>query len=325
MSLEIVEYGSYLGVEGHEFVIKTNNIVTRRVLFHEARRAVISSGNNISSTALYWLAQYGVETMIASKSNKVVSVLVPVEADMRANTRMMQYEAYHNQKGIKIANAFVRSKIRSEINFFENHDLQGIGRLEKIICKLDIRGKNIDEVRNRIQVVEAQASRIYLKEYFKQFPDELNPNKRYKYGARDPLNNLLNLGYEVIKREIILAMVPMHLDPYLGFLHSYFRFKQSLIYDLIEPFRVVAEEFVLSYHEKLSQNSFEKVKKRVYLTKEEEIQFIQAMNKTLKKRVNYQRYDKPVKARIKTIIKEEPIKLAQYIRNKHQEYQPHVF
>ena len=67
------------------------------------------------------------------------------------------------------------------------------------------------------------------------------------------------------------------------------------------------------------------MKKRVYLTKEEEIQFIQAMNKTLKKRVNYQRYDKPVKARIKTIIKEEPIKLAQYIRNKHQEYQPHVF
>ena len=36
----------------------------------------------------------------------------------------------------------------------------------------------------------------------------------------------------------------------------------------------------------------------------------------------HQRYDKPVKARIKTIIKEEPIKLAQYIRNKHQKYQP---
>ena len=135
---------------------------------------------------------------------------------------------------------------------------------------------------------------------------------------------MLNLGYEVIKREIILAMVPMHLDPYLGFLHSYFRFKQSLVYDLIEPFRVVVDDFVLSYHEKLTQNSFEKVGKRFYLKKEEEIQFIQTMNKTLKKRVQYQRYDKPVKARIKTIIKEEPIKLAQYIRNKHPKYQPHT-
>jgi CRISPR-associated protein Cas1 len=262
--------------------------------------------------------------MIASKSNKVVSVLVPVEADMRANTRMMQYEAYHSQKGINIANAFVRAKIQSDINFIENHDLPGVGRLEKIIGKLDIRGKNVDEVRNRIQVVEAQASRIYLKEFFKQFPDELNPNKRYKFGARDPLNNLLNLSYEVLKREIILAMVPMHLDPYLGFLHSYFRFKQSLVYDLIEPFRVVAEKFVLTYHTSLSKNSFEKVGKRVFLTKEEEVRFITAMNKTLKKRAPYQRYGKPVKARIKTIIKEEPIKLAQYIRNKHQKYQPHI-
>jgi CRISPR/Cas system-associated endonuclease Cas1 len=59
--------------------------------------------------------------------------------------------------------------------------------------------------------------------------NELNPEKRYKFRARDPLNNLLNLGYEVLKREIILAMVPMHLDPYLGFLHSYFRFKPSLV------------------------------------------------------------------------------------------------
>jgi len=137
--------------------------------------------------------------------------------------------------------------------------------------------------------------------------------------------NLLNLGYAVLKRYIIMAMVPMHLDPYLGFLHSYFRFKPSLVYDLIEPFRVVAEDFVLSYHELLSQSSFEKVGKRVYLKRDEEIEFMKAMNKRLSKRKSYERYYKPVKARIKTIIKEEPIKLAQYIRNKHQKYQPHIF
>ena len=138
-------------------------------------------------------------------------------------------------------------------------------------------------------------------------------------------NAMLARGYEVLKRDIILAMVPMHLDPYLGFLHSYFRFKPSIVYDLSEPFRVVAEDFVLSYHELLSQSSFEKVGKRVYLKRDEEIEFMKAMNKRLSKRTSYERYGKPVKARIKTIIKEEPIKLAQYIRNKHQKYQPHVF
>jgi CRISPR-associated protein Cas1 len=167
--------------------------------------------------------------MIASKSNKVVSVLVPVEVDMRANTRMMQYKAYHSQKGVYIANSFVRAKIQSEINFFKKQGFNGIDRLEQQLNKLDVQGDNVEKVRNRIQVIEAHASKIYIKEYFKQFPNELNPEKRYKFRARDPLNNLLNLGYEVLKREIILAMVPMHLDPYLGFLHSYFRFKPSLV------------------------------------------------------------------------------------------------
>ena len=107
--------------------------------------------------------------------------------------------------------------------------------------------------------------------------------------------NLLNLGYAVLKRYIIMAMVPMHLDPYLGFLHSYFRFKPSIVYDLSEPFRVVAEDFVL-YHELLSQSSFENVGKRVYLRRDEEIEFMKAMNKRLSKRTSYERYDKPVKA-----------------------------
>jgi CRISPR/Cas system-associated endonuclease Cas1 len=65
---------------------------------------------------------------------------------------------------------------------------------------------------------DSRAPRIFLKDYFKQFPDEFRPKKRSKYGAKDPLNNLLNLGYEVLKREIILAILPMHLGPYLGFL-----------------------------------------------------------------------------------------------------------
>jgi CRISPR/Cas system-associated endonuclease Cas1 len=82
------------------------------------------------------------------------------------------------------------------------------------------------------------------------------------------------------------------------------------------------EEFVLTYYGSLSNNSFEKHGNRIFLKKDEEIQFIQAINKKLEKRVPYRRYGKPTKARIKTVIKEEPIKLAQYIRNKHPEYQP---
>ncbi len=41
-----------------------------------------------------------------------------------------------------------------------------------------------------------------------------------KHNAEDPLNNLLNLGHEVLKGEVYRGVVYAHLDPYLGYLHS---------------------------------------------------------------------------------------------------------
>jgi hypothetical protein len=40
--------------------------------------------------------------------------------------------------------------------------------LEQQLNKLDVQGDNVEKVRNRIQVIEAHASKIYIKEYFKK-------------------------------------------------------------------------------------------------------------------------------------------------------------
>ena len=110
MSIQLEDFGEYLGVRDQNFIVYHEGEEAQAIPFHKAKRAVISSGNSVSTSALFWLAQYGVETLIVSKANRVVSVLVPCESDMRANTRMMQYEAYHGEKGVLIANSFVRAR-----------------------------------------------------------------------------------------------------------------------------------------------------------------------------------------------------------------------
>ena len=54
-----------------------------------------------------------------------------------------------------------------------------------------------------------------FKQYFTLFPDYLKPKRRERYKAQSPLNNLLNLGYEVLKGEVYKAVLNAHLDPYL--------------------------------------------------------------------------------------------------------------
>ncbi|MGQ9788072.1 MAG: CRISPR-associated endonuclease Cas1 [Candidatus Hadarchaeaceae archaeon] len=48
----------------------------------------------------------------------------------------------------------------------------------------------------------------------------MQTSKRMNYNAEDPLNNLLNLGYEVLKGEIYRVVMYAYIDHCLGYLHS---------------------------------------------------------------------------------------------------------
>ena len=244
MSVTVLRFGEYLGVQGQELVVTKDNEVLDRVPFHKARRAVISSGNSVSTSALFWLAQYGVETAIVSKTDKLVATIIPAVHDARAETRLKQYEAYFSCKGVEIAQDFARTRVESVISFMEEHDLN-TSRLEDWLPRINFEGNRVDEVRVNIQGLEGRCIQDYLKQYFDLFPDFLKTRRRHQRGAKDPLNNLMNLGYEVLKRRVYVAVVAAHLDPYLGFLHSVQFGKPSLVCDMMEPWRAIIEDFIL--------------------------------------------------------------------------------
>lgn len=314
------EYGKYLGINGQSFVVYQDHEPSQEFPFHKVKRAVISSGNNVSSSALFWLAQYGIETAIVSKTGKLVATIVPADDDARADTRLKQYEAYFNRKGVEIAQALARKRVESEISMMEKYGFNP-SKLEKWLTRLDFEGERVDEVRVRIQALEGKCTQEFFKQYFAQFPDFLRTKNRYRRGAKDPLNNLLNLGYEVLRRRVHVAVVSAHLDPYLGYLHSTRMYHPSLVYDLMEPWRTIAEEFIFNYHEKLCNHSFIKHGERSFLKRDEQIRFTKALDYIIdNKRIPYDYRDNSKTTRIRTAIKEEPRKLAQYIRGICRDY-----
>lgn len=116
----------------------------------------------------------------------------------------------------------------------------------------------------------------------------------------------------MLRREILSAIIPAHLDPFLDFLHSIQKHKPSIVYDMMEPYRALIEDFLLSYHIKFGKDSFEKHGDRMFLRQDEEIAMIQVINRLLDKKVPYvcRNYIKTTK--IRTVIREEPIQLAHY-------------
>ena len=59
--------------------------------------------------------------------------------------------------------------------------------------------------------------------------------------ASDVVNALLNYGYTVLAGEIAKFVNGFGLDPYFGFMHKTHNSFQTLVYDLIEPFRWLVE------------------------------------------------------------------------------------
>lgn len=110
---------------------------------------------------------------------------------------------------------------------------------------------------------------------------------------------------------------------YLGYLHSIQFAKPSLVCDIQEIFRGLIDEFLIVYAQKLNEDDFERKGDRMFLKRKESYKMIKAINELFDKRIEHQRIKKFGKySTIRTAIREEPIKLAQYLRREKGSYEP---
>ena len=322
MDLVINDYGLYLGTKGQNFVLYENKKLIKEIPFHKLNQLILGSGNCISTTALSWASMYGVNVVIVGKTGKPLSMMMPLSIDKRVKTRLKQYEAYKNHKGVVIAKEILRTRIQSQHSLTDKYNLDASRIKVQTIDRIDVHNKTIDQLRSRFTGIEGKNSEQYFKQYWKLFPKYLKPKKREKYKAVTHLNNLLNLGYEILKGEVYKAVLGAHLDPYLGYLHSIQYSKPSLVCDIQEMFRVLIEDFMISYALTLEPESFEQYGKRIFLKSQEKLSLIIELTKLLQKKISYNRKQHSKSTTIRTAIKEEAIKLAQFIKTDKASYKP---
>lgn len=180
-------------------------------------------------------------------------------------------------QGVKIAKAILNAKITDQIALLKKHGFNG-RKLNNKKKLSKINGEKIDDIRPKLMGIESSCSKVYFRHLKTIFPDFLQTSKRTKHNAEDPLNNLLNLGYEVLKGEVYRAVMYAHLDSYLGYLHSIQFAKPSLVCDIQEIFRGVIDEFLIGYCQRLSERSFERNNGRMCLKRNESYKMINAIN-----------------------------------------------
>ncbi len=109
--------------------------------------------------------------------------------------------------------------------------------------------------------------------------------------AKDPFNASLNYCYGILYSLVEKACILSGLDPYVGFLHTDNYNKKSLVFDLIEPFRIYGDETVLYLFtgKKIKDDFFDFGDQAVSLNQKGEPVVVEAMNRHLDESIRYRR------------------------------------
>jgi CRISPR-associated protein Cas1 len=329
MRVVLDEYGSYLGAERLAFVFRNGKEESScRIPFYSVDEIAISSGGAVSTKALAWASIYGTKVLVTSHSGRPLGVFLPLDYDMNVETRVKQYQAHNNEKGLLIAKAILRAKIITQASLLDRYNV-GFGSqpyLRRIERMKMLAG---EKARTALFSIEGEFSQRYIKQLVRLLPKGLQTDARESYRATAALNNIFNLSYDVLRWEVYKSILGAHLDPYLGYLHSIEHSKPSLVCDVQEPYRAWIDGFLVEYCRSPSEKDlhvkFDGCKPRIFLRHPASSRLIAKLNKYLNSKVMKQRTHKyGSRSRMKTIIQEDTERLAGYIRGKLPTWEPTV-
>ena len=320
IKLNLNDFGFYLGTDIDQFELRRHRKLVQKAAIRDVREIRISEGCYTSSTALMRAIRNNAKIIFQTINGCPVAILTSVDFT-GGETRIKQYEALKNEKGLIIANALIASKLKS-CN-------QVLSLLRE--RQLELKPPNITDLqrqRMRFLGFESGASKGYFSGLRKHFPKWMKFKDRRK-NAYDVGNNTLSFGYFWLEGEVLMHVLNCGLDPALGVIHTPDTDrKHSLVYDLVEPYRSLIDIVTVRYF----NNGFDKncVKTewingepRKLLAYPESNRYLKVLDAVFESTVEAQRITKfGSKSKIRTIISEDIQRLGLFLRGKHETWSP---
>jgi len=334
LKVELSNYGSYLGrAEGCFEIRDKNGKVERYPHFEkEIGEAVLKSGSYVSVDALIDLALWNIDTYIITKKNRVVAVLKNLEDDSHVKTRLCQYEAFTNGKGLYVAKQILNAKLQGQNLVLKKYGLKSLDN-SALFEIGNVESESLATARKKLILIESHNAKRYFNQIFSLFPEKIRPEKRIGDKAYDGLNNVFNFAYYVLKCRVHKALLKAKLEPYLGFLHSTQFGKPSLVCDFQELYRYLIDDFLIERRKKFQKKDFVvvtdfmmrlKMGKKIHICEYEADSLAEGLNSLFESEVAIARIRYGKKQTLDTLISEEALLLAKYLRNEKDKWVPRI-
>lgn len=174
--------------------------------------------------------------------NRNLKVVTRINCAAEGNT-LLRKQQYISERNNEIARALVTQKIANQAQLIESlryrskEDTWALQQLRQIVIP-----ENCE--RQTLLGIEGSASKLFFEHYFRP----LNWKRREPRCRRDIPNFLLDIGYTYLFNFIEALLSLYGFDLYCGVYHTFFYQRQSLVCDMVEPFRCIIDRRLRKAH-----------------------------------------------------------------------------
>lgn len=298
MQLVINTRGAYLKKNKNVFLVK-NDDKTFEVSANKVDSILITTSATITTDAIKFAVENNIDIVFLDHFGDPYGRVWHSKLGSTVAIRRRQIEISDQPKGFKMATEWIETKIDNQISFLkdlkknrpEKKDelAEYILNIETMKDRLTALDGTLDQMRGTIMGFEGMSSRYYFDALSAITPEKWIFNGRSRNPAVDGFNCLLNYGYGVMYSMVEKGCIIAGLDPYVGFMHTDNYNKKSMVFDLIEMYRIYVDRTVVNLFSKrkINDNLFDAIPNGLTLNKEGKAVLIQALNDTLDKSINY--------------------------------------
>jgi CRISP-associated protein Cas1 len=281
--LIIQSYGSKLAVRDGLFeltLIENNAFRKAEYPAHEVGAIWLHQGTSITTAAIALATEHKIDLVLLNGFGVPIGRWQPTRPTTIVTLQRAQLAAYQDEKGFHFIKTWIAEKLQNQIDFLQqrlsHHRRSETAKVQKHIatienCRqkiLDLNATHLSAVADSIRGLEGAAGRAYFQSIAALLPERYHFEQRNRFPATDAFNSALNYAYAVLYTKVEGALLKVGLNPYAGFLHADGYQQLSMVYDFVEPLRIMVEDpiFSLFSTKKISREHFEDSEEKIWLS-----------------------------------------------------------
>lgn len=256
MQLILNTFGASLRKKDGLFLIKSGD---RKITVSPRKVQTIwlATGVHLSTDVIRLALEHHVDIALLDQHGNPYGRFWHAKLGSTTLLRRRLLEVAGTEDGVRLAREWVGTKIDQQAMLLRDLARTRPDRtdeLSAIADKLDkiaeivssIENATLDELRGSLMGLEGVAGRQYFDGLSLALPERFRFQGRSRSPSKDEFNCLLNYAYGVFYSLVERACLLSGLDPAIGLVHTDNYNKLSLVFDLIELFRVHAERVVVN-------------------------------------------------------------------------------